>query len=306
MGRDVAESSERARAVFNRANELLGFDLAQLCFDGPAEKLEQTDIQQPAIFTASVAIWEAFLEAGGRREWFSWSAGLSLGEYTALYVARAVGFDDALLLVRRRGQLMQEAAIASPSGMISLIGADEATAGALCDRVRGSEVLGPANFNCPGQIVISGSRGACDRALALAPEFGCRGVALAVAGAFHSPLMEPAAKGLWPVLQETAFKTPEMVVLANVDAEKHDNLTTIRDSLRRQITQPVLWQRSVERMIREGVQVFYEVGPGRVLTGLIRKIDRKVPVVNVSGRDSIAGALATATTAGVDAKGDMR
>ena len=291
MGQDVARSSERGRAIFARADELLGFALSGSCFEGPADRIGQTDIQQPAIFVTSVAIWEAFAEAGGRREWFSWAGGLSLGEYTALYAAGAVGFDEAMRLVHRRGELMQAAALAAPSGMISLIGADEASARALCDRARGDQVLAPANFNCPGQIVLSGGKDACRRAMELASEFGCRAVALAVAGAFHSPLMESAAKGLWPMLQETHFATPAISVIANVDAEQHRDAAGIRDSLRRQITQPVLWQRCIERMIDEGVNRFVEIGPGRVLTGLVRKINREVKVINVSTADSIAAAI---------------
>ncbi len=293
MGKDVAEASPRARAVFDRANEVLGFDLAGLCFEGPAEKLEQTDIQQPAIFVASVAIWEAMLELGGSREQFDFTGGLSLGEYTALHVASAVEFDSALTLVHRRGRLMQEASAASPSGMVSLIGADEQSAEALCDRARGEDVLAPANYNCPGQIVISGSKTACERALSMASEVGCRAVALPVAGAFHSPFMEPAASGLWPTLQETSFAVPEIPVIANVDADYHRSPDTIRDSLRRQVTQPVLWQRCIERMIDDGVDRFVEVGPGRVLTGLLRKINRRMPVVSVNSRDSMTAAAAS-------------
>lgn len=293
MGRDVAEVSGRARAVFERANQAVGFDLTRLCFEGPADQLERTDIQQPAIFVTSVAIWEAFLEAGGQRESFSRGGGLSLGEYTALHVAGAVTFEDALNLVYRRGRLMQEASEASPSGMASLIGADEPAARALCDRARGGDVLAPANFNCPGQIVISGSKAACDRAVELAPEFACRAISLPVAGAFHSPLMEPAATGLWPMLQDTDFLNPGFPVIANVDSEYHAEPVSTRESLRRQITQPVLWQRCIERMIADGVDRFVEVGPGRVLTGLMRKIDRKMTAINVSTYDSIAGALTT-------------
>lgn len=292
MGREVARRGGRAQAVFDRANEQLGFDLAQMCFEGPPDQLGRTDIQQPAIFVTGVAIWEAFVEAGGRREWFSWAGGLSLGEYTALHLAGAVGFDEALRLVRRRGELMQEAAVSSPGGMVSLIRADEACANALCDRARGAEVLAPANFNAPGQVVISGSKDACDRAMKLASEFGCSAVRLEVAGAFHSPLMEPAAKGLQPVLTETTFTTPAVAVIANVDADQHGGAAAIRDSLCRQVTQPVLWQRCVERMIDDGVKRFLEIGPGRVLTGLMRRIDRKVSVVAVNTVDDIPKALA--------------
>lgn len=293
MGRDVAEFSARARAVFDRANEQLGFDLAKLCFEGPSQTLEQTDIQQPAIFVTSVAIWEAYLESGGSRDVFSWSGGLSLGEYTALHITGAVGFDEALGLVRRRGELMQEAAVASPSGMVSLIGADEEGAMALCEKARGHDVLAPANFNCPGQVVISGTRAACDRAIQIASEFGFRGVSLPVAGAFHSPLMESAAAGLRPVLDDTSFTAPAIPVFANVSAEPHGAAAAIRDSLFRQVTQPVLWQRCVERMISRGARRFVEIGPGRVLTGIMRKIDRRIPMVNVNTADSISAAVAS-------------
>ncbi|MEK7731212.1 MAG: ACP S-malonyltransferase, partial [Planctomycetota bacterium] len=255
-------------------------------------ELERTDVQQPAIFVTNVAIWEAWLEAGASRESVTHCGGLSLGEYTALHVAGAVSFEDALRLVRRRGELMQQAAFASPSGMVSLVGADEAAARALCERARGGDVLAPANFNCPGQIVIAGSRSACERAVALAGEFQCRAVPLAVAGAFHSPLMQSAADGLEPVLEQTRFTTPRMKVIANVDAEYHRDPGSIRDSLRRQVTQPVLWQRCVERIMEDGVGQFVEIGPGRILTGLMRKINRNVPCANVSTAESIASALA--------------
>lgn len=293
MGRDVVQTSKRARAVFDRANELLDFDLRQTCFEGPPERLERTDIQQPAVFVTSVAIWEALLEAGGRRESFSWTGGLSLGEYTALHIAGSVRFDEALRLVRRRGQLMQEAAVASPGGMVSLIGADEASARALCARARQDEVLALANFNAPGQTVISGSKGACERAVKLASEFRCSAVALAVAGAFHSPLMESVASYLKPALDETMFVAPAMPVIANVDAQKHGDAATIRDSLCRQVTQPVIWQRCIERMIEDGVGRFLEIGPGRVLTGLMRRINRGVSAIAVNKADSIPKALET-------------
>lgn len=293
MGKDVAASSSAARTVFQRANDVVGFDLAKLCFEGPGEKLGQTDIQQPAIFVTSMAIWEAFVESGGRLGQFHRAGGLSLGEYSALCVSGAVAFDDALKLVCRRGQLMQEAALAAPSGMVSLIGADEDSAARLCDRARETDVLAPANFNCPGQIVISGSRAACDRALALVGEFGCRAIALPVAGAFHSPLMDSAAEGLRPALQDTVFQEGALPVIANVDANYHSDPNAIRESLRRQVTQPVLWQRCIERMIADGVDRFVEIGPGRVLTGMMRKINREMTAVNVSSTDSISAAVAT-------------
>ncbi len=289
MGRDVAAASPKARAVYERANDVLGFNLAKTCFEGPADRLEQTDVQQPAIFTTSIAIWEAWHESGGGAESFTHTGGLSLGEYTALHVAGALAFEDALRLVRRRGELMQEAARRRPSGMVSLVGADEETARKLCDDARDGDVLAPANFNCPGQIVIAGGKSACDRAVALAERFGCRAIPLAVAGAFHSPFMEPVAAALAPVLRQTSFAAPRMKVIANVDAEYHRDADSIRDSLTRQITRPVLWQRCVERLITDGVTRFVEIGPGRVLTGLMRKTNRSVPCENISTAAAMVG-----------------
>lgn len=291
MGREIAGAHDVARLIFERANDVLGFDLATLCFEGPAEKLEQTDVQQPAIFVTSVAIWEAYkagLDGGGL---FTHAGGLSLGEYTALYAAGCMNFDDALRLVRKRGELMQAAALASSSGMVSLIGADRETAGRLCDRAREDGVLVPANFNCPGQVVISGDQSACDRALSLAEDFGVRGVALSVAGAFHSPFMASAAKGLQPVLAEMNITSATMKVIANVDAQYHQDAASIRGSLCRQVTAPVLWQRCIERLMNDGVTSFVEIGPGRVLSGLMRKIDREMPIENISRLDSLSAAV---------------
>jgi len=231
------------------------------------------------------------LEKGGRLDAFSWAAGLSLGEYTALHVAGAASFADALRLVRRRGQLMQEASEASASGMVSLIGGDKAKADELCERARGDGVLVPANFNCPGQIVLSGSQDACARAVEHASTVGCRALALPVAGAFHSPLMQPAAEGLAAVLAETDFATPTIPVIANVNAKAHEGGEQTRDWLRRQLMEPVLWQRCIETMIEAGTDRFCEVGPGRVLSGLMRKINRKMTAINASTADSVDAAL---------------
>lgn len=291
MGREVAEVSPRARAVFVRAAEILGFDISSLCFDGPLQRLEQTDVQQPAIFVTSVALWEAYLEAGHSRNDFAIAGGLSLGEYTALHVAGAIGFDDCLRLVCRRGQLMQEAALAVPSGMVSLVGANETSAKALCEHAREGDILEPANFNCPGQIVISGSKAACERAVSLADEYQCRAVVLSVAGAFHSPVMEPAARALRPLLEKTNFVSPRLPVIANVNAGYYTVPATIPATLAQQITDPVLWQRCVERMISDGATDFVEIGPGRVLTGMMRRINRSVRALAVNDKDSLSAAV---------------
>lgn len=291
MGQDIAEAFPTARALFEQANSIAGMDLAGTCFEGSAETLARTDVQQPAIFTVSMAIWAAYQEAGGETRRFDYAAGLSLGEYTALCAAGAVGFEDALGLVQRRGQLMQEAALAVPSGMVSLIGGDEVSARRLCEAAKGDEVLVPANFNCPGQVVISGNQAACERATQLAVDFGVRAIALAVAGAFHSPLMASAAKELRLVLRETSWTQPSAKVMANVNGEPHGDPDAIRSSLERQVTEPVYWQRCIERMVDEGVELFVEMGPGRVLTGLMRKINRKVAVLNVSTAQGVVDAV---------------
>jgi [acyl-carrier-protein] S-malonyltransferase len=181
--------------------------------------------------------------------------------------------------------------------MVSLIGADAASAEALCIQARGDGVLTPANYNCPGQIVIAGTRDACARASAIAEQFGCRAIPLPVAGAFHSPLMASAANALRPKLAETRFSVPRIPVIANVDAEYHRDAAGIRHSLSEQVTQPVLWQRCIERLIEDGVDHFVEMGPGRVLTGLMRKINRKIATSNVSNAESITAHLAVSAVA---------
>lgn len=283
MGRDVAERFPAAAEVFARGDTVLGFELSKLCFDGPAERLNTTDIQQPAIFVTSVAIYQAALECGKfTPQTFAAMGGLSLGEYTALHLAGAVSFDDALRLVDRRGKLMQEASERQPSGMVSLVGIDEERALALCERVAASGRIGPANYNCPGQIVVSGEQAGCDAAVGLAEEFGGKAVPLDVAGAFHNELMRPAAEGLRPVLDACAFGAPEVRVISNVDAEYHADAARIRDSLYAQVFNPVRWQACVERLIEDGCATFWEIGPNRVLKGLMRRIDRTVKTINVS------------------------
>jgi [acyl-carrier-protein] S-malonyltransferase len=283
MGQDVAGRFAVAAETFCRADDVLGFELSKLCFEGPADRLNATDIQQPAIFAASVAMFRAGVDCGRFQEgMFSAMGGLSLGEYTALHLADAMSFEDALRLVYRRGQLMQEACERHPSGMVSLMGLDEPQALALCERLASHGLIGPANFNCPGQIVISGEKAACEAALSLAEEFGGKAVLLKVAGAFHSELMRSAAEGLHEALVGCEIRTPRTRVVANVDAEYHVDADGIRESLYRQVINPVRWQACVERMIADGCTDFWEIGPNRVLTGLMRKINRQVRTLNVS------------------------
>jgi [acyl-carrier-protein] S-malonyltransferase len=283
MGRDVADAHPVAADTFAEADSVLGFSLSTLCFEGPEERLSATDIQQPAIFATSVALFRAALEAGRfRRGDFAAMGGLSLGEYTALHLAGAVSFADALRLVARRGELMQEAAERTSGGMVSLIGADEEKALALCEQVAERGKVQTANFNCPGQIVISGDKAACEAATELAGEMGLRAVSLPVAGAFHSEHMRPAADGLRPALEACEIRSPEVRVIANVNAEYHGDPASIRELLVRQVTSPVRWQACVERLIADGCGAFFEVGPNRHLTGMMRKINRKMKTTNIS------------------------
>lgn len=289
MGQDVAVAHASARDTFAEADEILGYKLSDLCFNGPVEKLGATDIQQPAIFTTSVAIFRAGREAGYFKEnQFDAMAGLSLGEYTALHLADALPFADALRLVDRRGRLMQQAAEAAPGGMVSVMGLEEDKVQAACERVQASGRVRPANFNCPGQIVVSGDKAACEAIVPVVEELGGRGIPLQVAGAFHSELMRPAADQFRDALKEAAIQKPKVRVVANVDVSDHSEPDAIRDSLYQQIFNPVRWQESVEKLIADGFDTFYEVGPNRVLTGLMRKIHRRANMTNVSTAEAFA------------------
>lgn len=286
MGKSLYEGLPAARALFDRANELLGFDLAAVCFDGPAEALESTDVSQPAIYVASLAALESLkasdpdLVAG-----VAGAAGLSLGEYTALVFAGAMDFETGLAIVRRRGQAMQAAAVASPSGMASILGLDEAAIDELCARVAPAGGLWKANLLGPGNIVVSGENAAIEALQAVATGMGAsRVIPLAVAGAFHSPIMQSGADRLDETLGQTTFLTPRIPVYSNVDAGPHDDSAGIRAKLVAQVVSPVRWEQSMRRMLADGFDTFYEIGPGRVLTGLLKRIDRKIPCTSVPAR----------------------
>lgn len=282
MGKDVAEAHPVARAVFAQADRILGFSLSSLCFDGPAERLEATDIQQPAIFTTSVAIYRAAVEAGLiNPDAIAAMGGLSLGEYTALHLAGAISFADALRVVALRGRAMQDAAEASRGSMVALIGADENQAREICAQAApagSGAVLAPANFNAPGQIVASGSVGACDEAVMIAEKMGLRATRLSVAGAFHSPLMQPAADRLAAALADVEIKAPTCPVVSNVTAKPHEDAPSIRNRLVEQLTAPVRWDESCRWLAANVKGEMHELAPGKVLAGLMRRIDRAVKV----------------------------
>lgn len=293
MGQDVAQNVESAGALFAQANEILGYDLQTLCLNGPEDKLNSTIYSQPAIFVTSAALLEAFRLQAGEEVQPDVVAGLSMGEYTALYAAGLLSFEQALRLVAKRGQAMQEAAEQSEGAMVSVIGLEADKVEQLCDTAAQGELLKAANFNCPGQIVVSGARGACERAATLAPELGAiKAIPLAVAGAFHTEMMQSAATALQQALADTDLAAPQQIqVIANVDADYYTSAEGIVAGLTKQLVAPILWERCMLRLLDDGVQSFYEIGPGRVLTGLMRRIHRKTRVTNISSLESL-GALA--------------
>ncbi len=286
MCRELDRELPAVREMFDRAGDLLGIDLRRLCIEGPAEALEATDVSQPAIFVASLAALESLKVSNpdlvGSSEG---AAGLSLGEYTALVFAGALDFEAGLQVVRQRGLAMQAAAIATPSGMTSVLGLDEATVDELCRCVAPSGRLWKANLLGPGNIVVSGDTAALEQVPAVATELGAmKVIPLAVAGAFHSDLMKPADEQLLQVLNRTEIRPPRIPVYSNVDASPHSDPEDIRRTLVAQVLQGVRWEDSIRRMLADGFDTFYEIGPGRVLTGLLKRIDRKVPCTSIPAR----------------------
>jgi len=294
MGADIAHLFPAAAEIFKKANEIIGFDLSGMCFEGPAEELSSTTISQPAIFTTSAAILEVLkTEPSTSGILPDVTAGLSLGEYTALYAAGVINFEDGLLLVQKRGQAMQAAADANEGAMVSIIGLDEETARWLCEEAGEGDLLEPVNFNCPGQIVISGDKKACRRAKELALKVGAiKAVRLEVAGAFHTRMMSGAADALAKALADTEITEPSQTrIIANIDAEYYQTGEKIKEGLVKQLTCPILWQECMERLLDDGVEMFYEIGPGRVLTGLMKRINRKIKVVNLSNSKAVKDLL---------------
>ena len=290
MGAAIARASQVAAMIYQKANDIVGFNLSEICFEGPAEELNTTTVSQPAIFVTSVVLLEILKTSPDTKKIKpDVTAGLSLGEYTALYAAGIISFENALVLVHKRGRAMQAAADATEGAMVSIIGLDEEKVQQLCNEAAQGELLQAVNFNCPGQIVVSGSKSACQRAAELAENFGAlKAVPLEVAGAFHTEVMAPAAEALSRALQSTQIsETSDINTIANIDAQYYTSADEIRQGLTKQLTCPILWQKCMERLLADGVEKFYEIGPGRVLTGLMKRIDRKTKVVNVSSLDTL-------------------
>lgn len=277
MAKDLALRSPLARAIFSKAQEILGFDLLQVCVDGPAEKLNSTAMSQPAIFVSSLAALEEAKSSNPEIvSKCTATAGLSLGEYTALVFADAISYPDGLRLVAERGRAMQESAEARPSTMASILLLDKEKVQELCDTV---SLSGPkvtiANHLCPGNLVVSGAVSAVEETEKLAQAAGGKTIRLTVAGAFHTQFMEPAQERLRKALENTEIRTPRVPVWSNVTGKKHENPAQIRELLSRQVVEPVLWDQLVQDILGQNIASFYEVGPGKVLAGLLKRINRK-------------------------------
>ena len=289
MGKALHDSFESVRAVFAEADAVLGFPLCQLCFQGPDEQLKLTENTQPAILAVSTAVFRVLSDAGARPDFV---AGHSLGEYSALVAANSLSLADALRVVRKRGTYMQESVPVGQGAMAAILGMTADQVEALCREASQGEVLSPANLNTPSQIVIAGTEAAVGRALELAKSRGARkAVSLPVSAPFHCALMQPAQERLAKDLGQISFRNPEYPLINNADVAEVRSSEGIADSLTRQVCSPVRWTESIQNLIGAGVQLFVEVGPGKVLSGLIRQIDRTVKTANVEDPKSLEQTL---------------
>jgi [acyl-carrier-protein] S-malonyltransferase len=295
MGRELAERFPNARRVFETADRALGFALSKLCFEGPADELQLTANTQPAILTASVAAAEVLRENGVRPDYV---AGHSLGEYSALVAVGALKLEDAERLVRKRGEYMQEAVPVGEGAMAALVGLEPVVVEEICREAAQGQVVSPANLNSPGQIVIAGNKSAVERAAELAKKRGARmAILLNVSAPFHCALMKPAADRLAMDLDAVGFSVPAAPVVNNVDARAVTDAPALREGLKRQVTAPVRWEESMRALRSEGVAVFVEVGPGKVLSGLLRQIDRQAECFRVQDVATLDHALSRLTKA---------
>jgi [acyl-carrier-protein] S-malonyltransferase len=286
MGKDLCGEFPAAKALFAKADEVLGFSLSKVCFEGPEAELKQTKNTQPAIFLHSIAVWNIL-----KPDDATMNAGHSLGEYSALVAAGAIAFEEALKLVRLRGELMQKAGEEQPGTMAAVVGLDPKVVEEVCAAASPDGIVQAANFNSPGQIVISGSVSGVRKAMELGKQRGAKLVKeLVVSGAFHSPLMQSAKDGLKSALDKAAFRDAQIPVYANVSANPLRKANEIRHLLVEQVTSPVRWEETIRNMSADGASGFIEIGPGKVLQGLVKRI---APEVSISGFDTVA----TITTA---------
>lgn len=287
MGVGLSAKYPAARALFDQAREILGFDLLEICEKGPQEQLDSTVISQPALFVASLAALESLkIEQPALVESCVASAGLSLGEYTALVFAGAMTFEEGLKVVAVRGRAMQAAADATPSGMVSALLLEPAQVEQVVAESQDAGKIWIANYLCPGNTVLSGEKAACAKAAERIEAAGGRPIPLAVAGAFHTPLMASACAELAQAIGAVNLKSPRLPVISNVDATAHFEPEELKSLLIKQVTEPVQWESSVRKLLAEGVETFYEIGPGKVLKGLLKRIDRKANCETVN--DSVS------------------
>ena len=288
MGKDIYSQTSEAREVYNRANEILDFDLSDICFNGKQEELNKTSICQPAILVTSIAILRAFKARSNGDISCHAAAGLSLGEYTALVFTNSISFEDALQLVYKRGQFMQEACDKEKGTMASIIGLEESRVEEICKEAKQYGEICAANYNSPGQIVISGKEEAVKKAMAIAKEKGARAVIqLKVSGAFHSALMSPASSKLAKEIEKTNVSKAEIPVMTNTNAKYISEPDDIKSSLIKQLDNPVRWSHSIRNLIDDGIEEFYEIGPGKVLSNLLRKIDKTKKIKNIDKYESL-------------------
>lgn len=286
MGKDLYENSDLAKKLYKEADEIMGLSLSSLSFEGPQEELKQTNITQPALFVHSLVLTRLL----GDKIKADCTAGHSLGEYTANVYAGSVDFENGLKLVKTRGMLMKNSGIKQPGTMAALIGLNEAQVLEICDKAKGAGIVQAANFNCPGQIVVSGDIAAIDKAVEIAKgePYKCRlAKKLEVSGAFHSELMKTSDSELRVALAETNFTDAVIPVYTNADTTPITVKDEIRDALSRQLVSPVKWEMLIRNMVSDGVTKFYEIGSGKVLTGLIKKIEPSVEVYNISTYEDI-------------------
>ena len=291
MGKDIYDSFEQAHAVFDAADNALGFRLSQLCFEGPEEELRLTVNVQPAIVTFSMALL-AVMQSGNHSLAPAFAAGHSLGEYSALCAAGALSTSDVILLARERGKLMYQAGIKKPGAMAAVIGLTDEVVSQLAAEA-GVHV---ANYNCPGQIVVSGEAKRIEKAMGLATAHGAlKVVQLQVSGAFHTSLMQSAADGLAQAISTVAFNAPAIPVIGNASAKPLVSIGDVKDELVQQLCHPVQWQKSIEYLLSQGVETFVEIGPGKVLAGLVKRIKRDARTINIGDAQSLRDFMAKGT-----------
>ncbi|KAG2422740.1 hypothetical protein HXX76_015826 [Chlamydomonas incerta] len=289
MAKDLVATVPKAKEMFDKASEILGYDLLKVCVEGPKDKLDSTAVSQPAIYVASLAAVEKLRADEGQAaiDAIDVACGLSLGEYTALAFAGAMSFEDGLRLVKLRGESMQAAADAQPSSMVSVIGLDSAKVAELCkaatEQVGQDKPVVIANYLCTGNYAVSGSKEGCDAVEKLGKSFGARmTVRLAVAGAFHTSYMSPAVDKLKAALAQTNIVKPRIPVVSNVDAQPHSDPAVIKEILSRQVTSPVLWENTIKTLHEKGLTKSYEIGPGKVIAGIVKRMDKSATIVNIT------------------------